>query len=194
MEMIELPNNTDGIIFDCDGTLVNSMPLHLAAWGKAFENNGRKFEYDFIESQKGANGEKIVEAYNKHFNDNIDPEKVLADKKFFMGDSLKSVKPIQPVIDVALKYKNKLPMSVVSGGSLENVLTSLKAVGLENFFSIIITSDDKLPPKPFPDVFLIAAERMKIAPKNCLVFEDGNNGIEAAKRAGMLYIDVREIL
>jgi len=192
--LIKIPPNIKGLIFDCDGTLVDTMPLHMDAWKKAFEIHGRDFPYDFIDSLKGTPLPEIVQMYNKEFNDNIDFEKVAKDKSDLTHESIKKAKPIKPVVDVALKYKDVLPMSVASGGSEYNVHTSLTSAGILELFSPILTSKNKIPGKPNPDIFLECAKQMNIAPEDCLVFEDGDFGLEAAERAGMQSIDVRKYL
>jgi len=192
--MIKIPQNIQGLIFDCDGTLVDTMPMHLDAWKKAFEMNGREFPYEFIDSLKGTPIKKIIELYNEHFNDNLDIEKVVKEKSEIIRDAIKQTKPIKPVVDIALKHKNILPMSVASGGSKYNVYTSLNAVGILDLFTPILTSEDKIPSKPNPDIFLECAKQMNVAPEDCLVFEDGDLGLEAAERAGMKSVDIRKYI
>lgn len=192
--MIKIPENIKALIFDCDGTLADTMSLHLDAWQKAFEINRRKFPREFIDSLKGAPGSEIIRLYNEKFNDNLNFEKVAEDKATFTKEKIKNAKPIQPVVDIALKYKNIMPMSVASGGSKYNVHSSLNSIGILNLFDFVLTSSDKIHAKPNPDIFLECAKRMNVAPENCLVFEDGDFGLEAAKRAGMKSVDVRKYL
>ena len=192
--MIKIPQNIKALIFDCDGTLVDTMPLHMDAWQKAFEMNGREFPYDYIDSLKGTPLPEIIQMYNKKFKDNLDFAIIAKEKSALTHESIKNAKPIQPVVDVALKYKNVMPMSVASGGSVYNVHTSLNAVGILDLFSPILTSKNKIPGKPNPDIFLECAKQMNVAPEDCLVFEDGDFGLEAAERAGMQSVDIRKYL
>ena len=85
-------------------------------------------------------------------------------------------------------------MSVASGGSEYNVHASLTSIGIFNLFDFVLTSSDKIQAKPNPEIFLECARRMNVAPENCLVFEDGDFGLEAAERAGMKSVDVRKYL
>ena len=170
------------------------MPLHLDAWKKAFELNERDFPHDFIDSLKGAPLPEIIKMYNEKFNDNLDVDKIGKEKAGFTSEAIKNAKPIQPVVDVAIKNKNVLPMSIASGGSEYNVHTSLNSVGILDLFSPVLTAKNKIPAKPNPDIFLECAKQMNIAPEDCLVFEDGDFGLEAAKRAGMQSVDVRKYL
>lgn len=192
--MIKIPSNIKALIFDCDGTLVDTMPLHMEAWKKTFEINGRDFPHEFIDSLKGAPLTEIVQMYNEKFNDNLDLTKVAKDKTKFTRESIKNAKAIQPVVDIALKNKNVMPMSVASGGSEYNVHASLTSVGILDLFSPILTSKNKIPAKPNPDIFLECAKQMNVSPEDCLVFEDGDFGLEAAERAGMQSVDVRKYL
>jgi len=96
-----------------------------------------------------------------------------------------------PVAKIALDFQGKLPMSVVSGGTRKNVLRTLKAIGMADFFEAVITADDGLRPKPDPQMFIEAAKRMGVSAESCQVFEDGDPGIQAARAAGMPFVDVR---
>ncbi len=192
--MIKIPENIKALIFDCDGTLVDSMPLHMDAWQKAFELNGREFPADFIDSLKGAPIKDIIRLYNEKYSDNLDFVKIAKDKYNFSNESIKNVKPIKPVVDIAIEYKGIMPMSVASGGSEYNVHTSLNTVGIFDLFNPVLTSNNKIAPKPNPDIFLECAKQMNVAPEDCLVFEDGDFGLEAAERAGMQSVDVRKYL
>ena len=82
-------------------------------------------------------------------------------------------------------------MAVASGGTRENVMLTLRSIGLESCFAAVLTSDDDVAPKPDPEIFIEAARRMKVAPGACQVFEDGDAGLEAARKAGMFMTDVR---
>lgn len=193
--MFTIPENIKAIIFDCDGTLVDTMPIHRKAWKEAFEKSGREFPAEFIDSLKGAAGATIVKYYNDKFEDTLNPEEILKFKAQITKNVIHSAKPIIPVIDVAKKYKDKLPMAVASGGSRYNVESSLAAVGLgADYFDVVLTSMETTNPKPDPEIFLKSAEAMNVAPEDCIVFEDGDFGIEAAKQAGMEWIDVREFI
>ena len=101
-------------------------------------------------------------------------------------------RPIQSVVDVALRYAGILPLAVASGSTRRNVDLELEAIGIPHLFTIILTADDDVRPKPAPDIFLEAARRMAVPAQFCQVFEDGDHGLEGARRAGMLATDVRQ--
>lgn len=192
--MIEIPEHIKALIFDCDGTLVDSMPLHMEAWEYSLTKFGIPFDFDFFFSRKGMKGIEIVEEYNSKFNAELDIEKLIAVKHEYFQNNSHAIKPIGIVADVAVNYHNILPMAVASGGSKKNVISSLKVTGLEKYFSTILTADDSVKPKPSPDIFLEAARLMNVEPQYCQVFEDGDLGLEAARNAGMLATDVRSFI
>jgi beta-phosphoglucomutase-like phosphatase (HAD superfamily) len=191
MRRIEVPDFIKGLIFDCDGTLVDSMPFHMKAWEHAITSNGGRWDVDFFDSKKGMPEEDIVGLYNAHFETKFDPVEMVNEKhRFFRAHALE-FKPILHVLDVVNRYRHILPMAVVSGGVRENVYLELEAIHIKGHFKAILTADDDIKPKPAPDIFLEAAKRIGIAPEQCQAFEDGDLGLEAARLAGMLATDVR---
>ncbi len=192
--MIKIPNNIKGLIFDCDGTLVDSMPSHWAAWHDTFKSFGLKCPHDFLTTMAGAPIREILNEYIKKTGAEINIEEFIKEKHKRSLENLREVRAIPEVVEVAQYYHEKLPMSVASGGSKVNVDLSIKAIGLTDYFTTVITADDPFPGKPSPHIFLEAAKRMNVKPEDCLVFEDGFYGIIAAKEAGMQYIDVRRLI
>ncbi len=191
MRTIEVPPYIKGLIFDCDGTLVDSMPLHMKAWEYVIISRGGRWDHDFIFSKKGMPEEKIVSLYNTHYSTTFDPVETVKDKHRFFREHASEFRPIAHVLDVALRYRNILPMAVASGGVRENVELELDALQIKEYFHAIVTADDDVRPKPSPDIFLEAARRIGVGPAYCQVFEDGDLGLEAARTAGMLATDVR---
>jgi len=194
MKIIEVPEYIRGLIFDCDGTLVDSMPLHMKAWEHAITQAGGKWDYDFIFSKKGMQGKDILASYNDSFGMNLEVEQTARVKQEYFRKYCAEMKPIDAVVDIVHRYASRLPMAIASGGSRENVLLSLELIGIKQYFTVIITADDKdVQPKPSPEIFLEAARRIHIDPRVCQVFEDGDIGLEAARKAGMLATDIREL-
>jgi HAD superfamily hydrolase (TIGR01509 family) len=191
MSEIEVPEYVRGLIFDCDGTLVDSMPLHMKAWEHAITSRGEAWDYPFFFSKKGTPEERIVVLYNEHFKMNLDPKDTVKTKHEFFRSHISEFKPIPHVIAVVKKYRGKLPMAVASGGVRDIVNLELDALGIKDLFETILTADDKIRPKPAPDIFLEAARRIGIEPAYCQAFEDGDLGLEAARTAGMLATDIR---
>ena len=189
--MINIFPDTKGLIFDCDGTLADTMPLHMEAWCETFADYNEECPYEFIHNLKGTPAEKIVELFNQKFGRKINPIPFAHDKNRRSRKKLRQAKPINPVIKIVKDYRGRLPMAVASGGTRRNVLLTLETIGLKDDFVTIITADDKLKSKPAPDIFIEAARRMKVEPPYCQVFEDGDVGLQAARVAGMMATDVR---
>ena len=189
--MITVPSHIRGLIFDCDGTLADTMPIHLDAWCDTFQAYGYTCPLSFLDQVKGMPAVKIVERFNLQFNADIDPKRFAREKDRHARNNLLQVRPIEPVMAVVRQFKGKLPMAVASGGVRDNVKLILDSIGISELFTTVITADDPVPPKPSPEIFLEAARRMAVEPKLCQVFEDGDAGLEAARIAGMVATDVR---
>ena len=189
--MIPVYEDIKGLIFDCDGTLADTMTIHTHAWQETMKRFGHDCPVDFLQPLRGMPAEEIVIRFNLEFGTDFDVKAVSDEKNKMSYEKLKTVKPIMPVAKIALDYRGKLPMSVVSGGTRKNVIRTLEAIGMADFFKAVITADDGLKPKPDPRMFIEAAKKMDVAPELCQVFEDGDPGLEAALAAGMPLVDVR---
>ncbi|MFN8240892.1 MAG: HAD-IA family hydrolase [Bacteroidales bacterium] len=182
-----------GLIFDLDGTLVDSMPLHYEGWKKACDRFGAKIDPAFLRFHTGSPGWAIATAIieSSGLTGVVTPEQIMKVKleEFYKVQHL--IKAVDPVADIVRKYHGVLPMAVGTGGHREAVERSLEVSGMRDYFEIVVTANDVEKHKPHPDTFLKCAELMKIEPAYIEVFEDGDLGIEAAKRAGMQFTDVR---
>ncbi len=186
-----VPDHMRGLIFDCDGTLIDSMPLHMLAWEYSVSVQGGRWDYPYFYSKKGMPDKAIIDLYNSQFGFSLDYLRTTKLKDDYFRSRADQLKPIEPVVDVALRYRNILPMAVASGSTRANVEFQLKAIGVLQYFHVIVTADDGIRPKPSPDIFVEAARRLGVAPNECQVFEDADLGLEAARSAGMLATDVR---
>ncbi len=186
-----MPGCIRGLIFDCDGTLVDSMPLHMKAWEHVIAAGGGAWDFDFFFAKKGTPEERLVSLYNEHFGTNLHPQDTVRAKHEFFRSHADGLKPIRPVLDVVDRYREKLPMAVASGGVREIVDFELNVLGIKELFEAILTADDNIGHKPAPDIFLESARRLGVEPEYCQVFEDGDLGLEAAQAAGMLPTDIR---
>jgi HAD superfamily hydrolase (TIGR01509 family) len=188
---LAVPDGVRGLIFDCDGTLVDTLPLHYLAWRETFAALGLACPLEFLMRHNGKPTDRIVALFNAEFGRSIDVGIFTADKESRTHALLDRARPIEPVAALARRYRGLLPMAVVSGSNRPNVKLALQASELTELFAVVLTADDGLPPKPDPGMFLEAARRMGVAPHRCQVFEDADSGLEAARRAGMLATDVR---
>jgi beta-phosphoglucomutase-like phosphatase (HAD superfamily) len=182
-----------GLIFDLDGTLVDSMPLHFEGWKKACEKFGTFMEPEFLKLHTGSPGWLIAAAIieKSGLKGSVTVEEIMKVKleEFLKVQHL--IKPVVPVADIARKYFGRLPMAVGTGGHREAVGRTLEVTGMRKYFDIVVTANDVVQHKPHPETFLRCAELMKVDPRFIEVFEDGDLGIEAALKAGMIATDVR---
>jgi beta-phosphoglucomutase-like phosphatase (HAD superfamily) len=177
-----------GLIFDCDGTLVDSMPLHLKAWREALTLNGfpaEQFTLEMHHRFAGMPGVAIVTHLNEKFGASLDAAKVEADKVAWYLSHHDEVTEVKPVVDFARSHFGKIPMAVASGSDRKIVELSLSSLGLTELFDHIVTPEMVQRGKPAPDMFLLAAKLIGIEATDCLVFEDGHLGMQAAESAGM---------
>jgi beta-phosphoglucomutase family hydrolase len=183
----------EGIIFDLDGTLADTMPYHLKGWKAAINKYGADIDTTFLRKHTGSPGWIIANEIIKkcNLNGNITAEQLIREKLIEFYKYLPLIKPILPVMEIVKKYSDKLPMSVGTGGHTEAVNRILEVTDLKKYFNIIVTANDVKNFKPHPETFLKCAEKMNVDPKFIEVFEDGELGIEAALRAGMIVTDVR---
>jgi HAD superfamily hydrolase (TIGR01509 family) len=191
---IPVKSGIEGLIFDCDGTLADTMPLHLQAWCRTFEDYGLECPESLIYQLTGMPAEKIVDVYNRRYGTKLDAPRFGREKNQRAQALLSEARPIRPVVAIAEAHRGKMPMAVASGGSRPNVTTTLQALGIIDWFSAVITSDEAVAPKPDPAIFIEAARRLGVVPQKCQVFEDGDVGLEAARRAGMAVVDVRSYI
>jgi len=186
--MLEIPDYPfQAYIFDCDGTLVDSMPLHYIAWVEALKQHDAPFEFteEVFYAHAGIKEQDVVKILNAQHGTKLDPVSVDELKMEIFRRRIPEVQPVRPVAEFAKSLAGRFPMAVASGSEEPTVRGCLEATGLIHLFENIITPKLVKHGKPAPDMFLLAAERMGIAPSECLVLEDGNSGLEAAKAAGM---------
>ena len=181
-----------GLIFDADGTLVDTMPMHYLAWQQTAQSMGGDFPEPFFYELAGVPSVRIVEILNEKFGYGFNPQEFTEIKEnLYMEKYLPTVNSIEPVVAVARKYQGRLPMAVATGAVQRVVQAALAATNLTDMFDTVVGADDVKHGKPAPDTFLEAARRLGVEPQYCLVYEDSDLGLEAAQRAGMTGIDVR---
>ena len=193
----ETPDDSmiEGLIFDCDGTLADTMPLHFLAWRETLNRHGMTLSEDRFYSLGGQPTVKIVALLAGEQGIEVDPVAVADEKEQSFLTRLEEVQPIAPIVEIVRANAGKLPMAVASGSHRAVVFDVLKIIGLDDLFDehTVVGAEDTELHKPNPDVFLEAARRIGVAPEKCRVYEDAELGIEAARRAKMACFDVREV-
>jgi len=182
-----------GHIFDCDGTLVDSMPLHYRAWVAALDSQGAPFDFTepMFYGSAGIAEADVTRDLNRQFGTVLDPEAVVRFKQRWFLDHLHELRSVPAVEAIVRDVAGRgLSLAVASGSERCIVEPELEAIGLRSFFSTIVTPELVARGKPAPDMFLLAAERMGVPPERCLVYEDGRSGVEAAAAAGMACVFV----
>lgn len=177
----------DAVIFDCDGTLVNSMPLHFEAWCEALAKFGAAniFQEDVFYAMGGRPTKDIVVELNAEYGLKLDPEAVAYAKREAFLKKLDRVDVIEEIVEFARALQGKVPMAIATGGTHLVIEKTLQAAGIIELFDEVVTADEVKVGKPAPDVYLKAAELLGVDPSRCLAFEDAPAGIMAAQCAGM---------
>lgn len=185
----------EGLIFDLDGTLIDSMPAHFEAMRQALaEAAGMDlFPKERLAELGGKPAADIVALLNKENNLSMNAPKVCQRQHDILESNLGRFEVIPEVAGYAEENRGKVPMAVASAGSTRMVKASLKSVGMLPWFDAIVGSDEVENGKPAPDVYLEAARRINVDPANCVVFEDSGAGILAAKSAGMKVVVVPSV-
>lgn len=186
------PGEFAGYIFDLDGTLVDTMPLHYRAWDQAMRAAGLAVTLDeeLFYSLGGVPTRRVAELIAAHYGLTIDVHGVFHHKEKLFGELQKDAKLIEPVVEIARRMSLTHPVAIASGGPREIVRRSLELSGLAPLFQVVVTPEDVEHGKPAPDMFLLAAKRMGVPAGKCLVFEDAEPGMRAAEAAGMKWVRV----
>ena len=190
--MIEISQKVKAIIFDLDGTIANTMQNHFTAWRKAVLPYGIDFSADLFKSLTGMPRTATIIKLNELFGTSMNPEDVGNIKASQFKTLVDLTEEIDVVTDVVRKYHNILPMSIGTGSTKLGAKKTLEVIKMDTYFDIVITADNIINPKPHPETFLKCANLMGIHPSDCVVFEDGILGIQAAEKAGMMVIDVND--
>jgi beta-phosphoglucomutase family hydrolase len=191
---MKLPAHIKGLVFDCDGTLADTMPMHWRAWQVIAAKYKLHFPEDRFYSLGGVPSRDILQMLAKEQDVTLDHIQAAHEKENAYLPLMAEVEPIHAVVEIAKENFGKIPMAVASGGTLpiiEQVLTHLK---IRHLFGAVVTSEMVKNQKPAPDIFVEAARRIGVDPKFCRAYEDTDLGMQAIRSAGMDAVDVRELL
>ena len=186
------PPDTVGLIFDCDGTLADTMPVHFRAWTALLNRHGITFTEKRFYELGGMPTARIIRLLGEECGIPVnDVDAMVNEKESTFLTMMHTIEPIRPVYNIAAAHRGKLPMAVASGGYRRVIEKTLVHINAHDWFGAVVCAEDTPRHKPEPDVFLEAARRLGLDATKCVVFEDTEIGLEAARRAGATAVDVR---
>lgn len=181
-----------GLVFDCDGTLANTMPLHWRAWSLITQRHNLHFPEDRFYSLGGVPSRDILKMLAEEQGRSFDHIAVAHEKEELYLPLMAEVEPIHAVVEIAKANHGKIPMAVASGGTQKIICQVLEHLKIRHLFDAVVTSEMVTNQKPAPDIFLEAARRIGVDPKFCRAYEDTDLGLTAIRSAGMDAVDVRQ--
>lgn len=191
MTHTEVRQGTQALLFDCDGTLVDTMGVYRIGWHQVFGRHGFEMTDEWFRTWGGHSTQSFVEAAFPDAPPEFIAQVSREGHETFL-ESVHLVEPFEHVVEVARAHHGRLPMAVVSGGPRVAVLASLRAVGIEELFDLVVTADDVPAGKPAPDAYLRAMADLGVDPARCVAYEDSASGMTSAREAGIpLVVDVR---
>ena len=183
-----------GLIFDCDGTLADTMPLHWRAWQVIAERHRFHLPKERFYALGGIPSRDILKMLSVEQGLPFDPLAVSREKEAEYLPLIAQVEPINTIVGIAREHYGKIPLAVASGGTHRVIDMVLNHLGIRDLFNAIVTSEDVVNQKPAPDIFLEAARRIGVPPQFCRAYEDTDLGMQAIRAAGMEAVDVREMV
>ena len=188
---LKIPDgNFQAYLFDCDGTVADSMPLHYRAWKQALAEWGCRFEEKRFYAMGGMPVTEIIATLGNEQALEMPVDAVSHRKESLYYELLSELRAVPEVLEHVQAQHGRIPFAVVSGSTRESVTASLKMLNLFDRFDVLVCAGEYAKSKPDPEAFLLAASKLGVEPPSCLVFEDTDMGIEAAKTAGMAWVKV----
>jgi HAD superfamily hydrolase (TIGR01509 family) len=188
---LHIPNHPfRAYLFDCDGTIADSMPLHFLAWNQALARHNCPFPEDLFYAWGGRPVPEIVEQLNRDHNLSMNVEQVAREKEELYVELIPQLQPIPDVLAEIHRAHGRIPFAVVSGSPRDSVVRTLTALGILDLFDTLVCAGEYTHGKPSPEPFLLAAQKLGVEPSACLVFEDADLGIQAATAAGMQSVKI----
>ena len=191
---MQTQNNPKGLIFDCDGTLADTMPLHWRAWQVITARHKLEFPEHRFYALGGVPSRDILKLLSQEQGITLDHLAVAREKEAEYLPLIAQVEPINTVVRIVRESHGMIPMAVASGGTRKVIEQVLEHLAIRGLFAAIVTSEDVANQKPAPDIFLEAARQLGVEPGFCRAYEDTDLGIQAIRSAGMEAVDVRQLL
>ncbi len=182
-----------GLIFDCDGTLADTMPLHWQAWQVVADRHRLHFPEDRFYSLGGVPSRDILKMLSAEQGIPVDVVAAAHEKENLYLPLIAQVEPVHAVVEIARQHRGRIPMAVASGGTQEIILGVLEHLKIREWFGAVVTSEMVRNQKPSPDIFLEAARRIGVEPRFCRAYEDTDLGLQAIRSAGMEAVDARTL-
>jgi beta-phosphoglucomutase family hydrolase len=193
-ELTNKLNEADALIFDLDGTLIDSMPLHFEAWCKVTQEYRLPFTKERFYQLGGVPTYETLIILSNEAGKRIDLQAATTMKESLFESFLPEIKPIKTIVDIVKAYSGIKPLAVATGSNRVHAEEALTQLSLMSYFDAVVTSDDIVNPKPAPDVFLLAAKNLEMNPAKCVGFEDTDLGLQSIKSAGMAAVDIRMLI
>jgi len=190
---MSLPAHIKGLIFDCDGTLADTMPLHWHAWQLITQRHNLHFPEDRFYSLGGVPSRDILKMLAAEQGRSLDHIAIAHEKENAYLPLMGGIEPIHAVVEIACANFGKIPLAVASGGTQPIIINVLERLNIRHFFDAVVTNEMVKNQKPAPDIFLEAARRLGVEPKYCRAYEDTDLGLQAIRSAGMDAVDVRQL-
>jgi beta-phosphoglucomutase-like phosphatase (HAD superfamily) len=184
----------EGLIFDCDGTLADTMPFHWKAWQSVLARHRLTLPEDRFYALGGVPSRDILKLLAQEQGVHLDHHTVAKEKEAAYLPFISQVEPIRLVVTIAQDNYGRIPLAVASGGSRPIIEQVLRHLGIRSLFQALVTNEDVTRQKPAPDIFLEAARRLGVPPERCRAYEDTDLGLTAIRAAGMEAVDVRQLL
>lgn len=191
---LKVNEKAKALIFDLDGTLSDSLPVHVATWNNVGEKYGFVFDTQIIHEMTGRPTIEFARRVVQQYSLDADPHEIVKMKQQAFWKLAHLLQPVNEVFEIVRSSYGKLPMSVGTGAGRKSAIIQLETLDILKYFDFVVSADDVTRHKPEPETFLECARLMGVEPQFCQVFEDGDLGIEAAKKAGMMVVDVRPFI
>jgi len=189
-----LADGCKAYLYDCDGTLADNMGAHRESYVRVAASKGASIDGAIIDELAGWPAVKVIEEINRRYGTSFDPEEFKEAKyRLFLEEYINDTRPIEFVVEHLKAHAGKIKIGVVSGSRRESVEKTLKILGIYDLVEVMVCSGETPQGKPYADPFLKAAQLLGVAPEDCMVFEDGDAGVQAAVAAGMKWVRIDKL-